>query len=213
MRRDFRHGFVSLLLLAAGTAHAETGYRCVDAAGRVAFQDRPCPAGSAASSFRYERPPPGPPPAPAPVEAKPDTLPAPPAPPPRVPVTPLFACTNAVNGDHYLSETGVTQPYLAPLGVLGWPPRTLNETARSSGVSAPEMNRPSVSAPTGSNALAGAYVTVQDQCRRLSDYDACAARRKELGDNRSRQRNAFKAERATLEPREAALEQALAGCR
>ncbi|MDC8013665.1 DUF4124 domain-containing protein [Tahibacter soli] len=214
MRRHVRPGLLALLLVAAGAAHAETGYRCVDATGRVAFQDRPCPAGSAASSFRYEKPPPGPPPAPAAVETKPEAPPAPAAPPPqRVPVAPLYACTNAVNGDGYMSETGVTQPYLAPLGALGWPPRTLNDTARSSGLSAPGMNRPSVSAPTGSNALAGAYVTVQDECRRLSDAAACAMRRKEIGDNRSRQRNAFKAERATLEAREAALEQALAGCR
>lgn len=213
MRHAVRHGFVSLLLAASG-AHVETGYRCVDAAGRVAFQDRPCPAGSTGAPFRYEKPPPSIAPAPAPVEAAPaPPPPAAPAPPPRVPVAPLFACMNAVNGNRYYSETGQTQPYYAPLGALGWPPRTLNQTARSAGVSAPELNRPSVSAPSGTNALAGAYVQVQDECRRLSDYDACAVRRKELGDNRSKQRNAFKAERATLEARESALEQAMSGCR
>ena len=217
MRYAVRHGFVSLLL-AASTAQADTGYRCVDAAGRVAFQDRPCPAGSTGSPFRYEKPPPSVAPAPVPVETAPAAPPPAPAPPPRVPIAPLFACMNAVNGDRYYSETGQTQPYYAPLGALGWPPRTLNQTARSAGVSAPELSaskqgRPSVSAPSGANALAGAYVQVQDECRRLSDYDACVARRKELGDNRSKQRNAFKAERATLEARESTLEQAMSGCR
>jgi hypothetical protein len=212
MRRFLRH-CPALLLFAAAGASADTAWRCVDADGRVAYQDRPCPAGSTASPIRYANPPPSAAPAPEPAAPAPAAV-APALPPPqREPVTPLFACTNAVNGERYYSDTGETRSYFAPLGALGWPPRTLNETARSSGVSAPELNRPRVSAPTGSNALAGAMVEVRDECRRLSDADACAVRRKELGDNESRQRNAFKAERATLEARAADLSRAMAGCR
>ncbi|HJU40488.1 MAG TPA: DUF4124 domain-containing protein, partial [Tahibacter sp.] len=66
MRRLSRQVPILLLLAAATAAHADTAWRCVDANGNVAFQDRPCPPGSAASALRYENPPPAAAPAPPP---------------------------------------------------------------------------------------------------------------------------------------------------
>jgi hypothetical protein len=46
MRAPITHrlGFCLLLALAAAGAHADTVYRCRDADGALAYQDRPCPA-------------------------------------------------------------------------------------------------------------------------------------------------------------------------
>lgn len=218
------------LLAIAGTcagspaAATNTGYRCTDADGAIAFQDRPCRSGQQSRSFEYQR---EPPPAavddaatelaadslaeePAPEvrrRREPESMPAPP--PPRPPAPSLFRCVRADNEKIYYQETGETRPYLAPAGVVGIPGTPLRDNAQ---VSAPELNRPPVADGGGASAIAGAYVQVQDRCEPLVPAEACRALRRQLDDNLSRQRSASRDERSGLAVEARALADKLAGC-
>ena len=133
-------------------------YRCVDAEGRVSFQDHPCSPASDEQFRALTRPPaaaPGAPPEPAPANPPVDDPPLPqppPAPPPPPP--PLWTCSNW-KGEVYESETGYTRPRCVPLGVL-----------RSD-------------LPLGSPSAALCQ-WVEDVCHRLNDDAACRRWREKL---------------------------------
>lgn len=200
-------------LLGASAAHAATGYKCTDAAGRVSFQDWPCPPTATENEFRYvpERA------SPAPAAPAADTTPAAPnAPPPPAPAVPpptLYACTR-YDGERYTSDTGRTTPYQVPVGMADILPSNVGDAFRDgrSQLSAPEFGRPPVAAPGGPNQIAAAYVWVQDRCTPLPPAQACEQLRRELDQTASKRRRAFKDERGALEARERELTERTAGC-
>jgi hypothetical protein len=217
-RRTYLGLIVACGLGAAAPAGA-TIYRCVDAHGQVAFQDRPCPAHSRASIVRLPEDDVASPsaaamttsPSPTATSAPPPLAPAAP-PPPRPPVPGMYVCTNAVNGDHYYSDDGITRPYLAPLGMTGAITGPLGEAySPSTGThgSTPESMHGQVTP----GLVAGNYVWVQDGCRRMSDGETCTVLQKRYDDNERALRNAFQSDRPPLEQREAQLRDELAGCR
>lgn len=63
MNRNRRHAFGLLALLLGGAAQAQTVYKCRDAQGHIAYQDRACAIGTAQASVELA---PAPPPAPSP---------------------------------------------------------------------------------------------------------------------------------------------------
>lgn len=195
-------------------AHTATnvGYRCTGANGSVSFQDKPCAGGQQSQPFQYERAPVEPDPAAAPAEAAAAPAPAEadkPAisatPPPRPPPPVLFRCVRADNEKVYFSETGQTQPYQVPAGVVGLPGSRLGDQVRGS---APESNRPAVAAPN----IATAFVAVQDRCDQLTPAEACRELRGQLETNMDKQRSASKDERPGLKVEANALVDKLAGC-
>jgi hypothetical protein len=202
-------------LLCGATVCAETGYKCTDAAGRISFQDSPCPRGATTDEFRY-RPDRSPAPAPATPAQDEHTPPTAAAPPPAAPVAPpptLYACTKP-DGERYYSDTGRTTPYQMPIGMLGYPPSGVGDAFRNgrSQLSAPPSSRPPVAAPGGNNQIAAGYTWVEDRCDLLSPMDACNELRRELDKTATKRRRAFKDERSTLEAREHDLTERLAGC-
>ncbi|UXI69133.1 DUF4124 domain-containing protein [Tahibacter amnicola] len=203
---------IGLIVAFGAAAAATTGYRCTDASGRIAFQDKPCTAGHDTTAFQYERgdgaiaeAPPAAPPAPAPAAA-PSVVQTPIA---RPPVPPLFRCVRADNEKVYYSDTGDTAPYAVPAGVLGIPSSSLAENAH---VSAPELNRTPIAAPGTSRDIAAAYVQVQDRCVRMSPAEACRQFRVQLDQNLARQRSASGDEREGIRREAQAIAEKLAGC-
>lgn len=212
-------GMNPLVAIALLTAMpADTGYRCVDAQGRIAFQDSPCPRGNEESRFRYPARDVAPP-----VESGQTRPPpansggAPPVAPdaePRAAPPEQYLCERFDGGERYYSDTGETAPYFVPMGVMGWPPRSVGEAYGSRGrlgISAPEISRPAV-APPEPGMLAGGYTKVEDRCYRLSSDAACAALREQLDVNLHEQRRSFRESRAPLQARERTLRAMLAGC-
>ncbi|TDR48904.1 hypothetical protein DFR29_101528 [Tahibacter aquaticus] len=203
-------------LAQSGAAATNTGYRCTGANGSVSFQDKPCAGGQQSKPFEYDRTaaPPGEgaaPAEPAPIEESPPLQkPAISAvPPPRPPPPILFRCVRADNEKVYYSETGQTQSYQVPAGVVGLPGSRLGDQVR---MSAPESNRPAVAAPGGAASIATAFVTVQDRCEQLTPAEACRALRAQLEENLDKQRRADKSERPGLEAEAIALVDKQAGC-
>lgn len=199
-------------------AHAAThvGYRCTAANGTVSFQDKPCAGGQQSQSFQYDRAP-----EPDPAAAPTDPAAPPPAepevskpaisatPPPRPPPPILFRCVRADNEKVYFSETGQTQPYQVPAGVVGLPGGRLGDQVRGS---APESNRPGVVAPGTAADIANAFVTVQDRCEQLTPAEACRGLRSQLEANLDKQRSSNQDERPGLKVEASALVDKLAGC-
>lgn len=210
--------FAVAAFAALPSAHAagNIGYRCTAANGSVSFQDKPCPDGQQSQSFEYERaaaPEPAAsdaaaaePAAPAPLAQTPPSSPSISAtPPPRPPPPTLFRCVRADNDKVYFNETGQTQPYQVPAGVVGLPGSRLGDQVQGS---APESNRPPVAAPN----IATAFVTVQDRCEQLTPAEACRGLRSQLEANLEKQRSASKEERPGMQAEANALVDKLAGC-
>lgn len=200
--------------LPSAYAAGNVGYRCTAANGSVSFQDKPCAGGQQSQPFEYERAPQPDPDAPAPTgPAQPaspaqdpsGTLSIPATPPPRPPPPTLFRCVRADNEKVYFSETGQTQPYQVPAGVVGLPGSRLGDQVQGS---APESNRPPVVAPN----IATAFVTVQDRCEQLTPAEACRGLRSQLEANLEKQRRASKEERAGMQAEANTLVDKLTGC-
>jgi hypothetical protein len=203
------------LLVVAAVASAGTGYKCVSADGSVSFQDRPCPREASSSQFEYRDEQ-----AAAARDTAPTSAPAQPTqapmqnetPPsgPDVPPPEFYACTRP-DGARYYSDNGVSVPYAMPLGVLGYPPLSLDSTAHL-GVSAPEVSHPPILKPGSGSDIAASYVMVKDVCRRLPPEAACAALRSERDKIDRQAQRAFKEDRPPLEARRRTLDYKLAGC-
>lgn len=194
--------------------HAQV-YRCVTARGAVGFQDHACAAGQAQTIIDLpSRAPPGYVPPPAATGAQPAT-PAAVAPPsmPAAPATPLpmlYACVGAVNGEPYVTRS-LPPPYLAPLGVLGYPPESLARAyggPRGAGASAPELAHPRIGGPSAAADL----TEVQDACRPAPKAQVCAWVQKAYQENHRRLRMAMPHEAPPLEARERRLAAELDNC-
>jgi len=212
--RAMRGAAVAIALAATGGAAGETVYKC-EAGGRIIYQQTPCARGQRQQAIQLADPTaPAEPPAPRAAPPSTDEGPRTTAVPLRAfkPPPTLFGCIRATDGKPYTSRDGETQPYMAPLGVLGAVSRPLADTYGSRGAaiaSAPELNRGK------GNAAAVAtrnYVWVQDQCRQLSPAEACGALRDEAEANQRAIRQAFKSERGPLEAKDTQLRQQLQGC-
>ncbi|HET6546684.1 MAG TPA: DUF4124 domain-containing protein [Rhodanobacteraceae bacterium] len=208
-----------MLLSSVAPSFAASVFKCTDAQGRVAFQDRPCrtgqtqqrmhlpavPAPAAAASAR-EPTTPAPTPAPA-TAALPAPLPA------RIPPPDFYLCTR-YDGSRYASDSGTPGRVAVPLGVLGIPGRSLAQAyggRDSIGVSAPELGMqghvPAARVPFG-----GGYTWIADECHHADPAEACTWLRHQLDDTETRLRHAFSDEEAGLEQKDRTLRERLRGC-
>lgn len=218
-----RLGLVMLTALAwlapAAAGDSDAVYRCVDRAGRVAYQDFPCPA-KAQQRLLHLPAAPAPAATTASVAPPADAAPAQPIPePPRPQARPqpeppplpmLFACVNATNGKLYHTEHP-RPPYLAPFGILGAVQAPLAQVygaGTGSHLSAPELSGNTVSP----NLIGGNYVWVEDPCRRLSARETCEVLREQQDENKAALRTAYRGERKPLQRRREALAAKLKGC-
>jgi Domain of unknown function (DUF4124) len=203
-------------ICAGGNARAGDIYKCTNAQGGVAYQDRPCASGEIQVAIQVAATPN------APDAGNDDAAAAPPPPPPppvrpvqNKPALPLYwVCTRPEDGSHYMSQDGITQPRMVPAGVLGIPGQSLSQAyggANGLGVSAPGQRKiPINSSPQA--AVAGDYVAIQDQCEPASPEQTCDYLHGEYDKIHEKLRRAFKDEQAVLQPREDELDQQLDGC-
>jgi hypothetical protein len=208
--------FVLLLCGGCGAAAATTVYRCTDARGASAYQDRPCASGQRQQVVRLDDSTPMPSPAASIADAS-ASMPTPvmttrPAPPPVSPLPALFTCVRATDGQSYLSDNGDPAPYQAPLAMLDAFQPSLSQTYGpdhgAAGMSAPEANRGRVT----TSMVANYYVWVQDRCRALSPTETCAALRDAYDEVERKLQRAFDSQKPPLEARERELIAQLRGC-
>jgi len=211
---------LALLFALCAAAHAREVYKCTNAQGDVAFQDKPCARGTSEATVHIaEESEYAPPPPPAPAE--PAAPPPPPSPvparikPPLKPLPPLWLCMNAEDGSRYISRNGAPPPRLVPLGVLGYPPKTLSEAnapGATNRMSAPEMSKtPDDTSPRGS--VGAGYVQVQDECVTLNPEQSCDVLHQQLDQTNDKLARArFKDEQARLGAEVANIENDLGGC-
>jgi hypothetical protein len=207
-------------------ALARTVYKCTTPQGTPTYQDAPCAKGQQETALQFDTPP-APPPEPAMVQESPPAAPAadapkpaPAAPPPpqprlRKPLTPMWVCTRPEDGTSYFNTSGVTTSRLVPLAMLNIPGKSLAQVygpGGGGGVSAPELSKPPTSPATGRNAIANDYTEVRDDCVPASPDQTCSYLRTELDSVEKKLRNAFKDDRAVLEPRRYELRDQLDAC-
>lgn len=190
-------------------------YRCTSTNGDVAYQDSPCAPGQRQRIVNVpSHSPPGyvpPPVATSPLPVAGAVPPPVQVPPPPVPLPAVYACVGAVNGKHYLARSP-PGPYLAPLGVLGFPPQSLAGAygpPGGAGVSAPELARPRIGGPR----IATAMTPVQDHCVPATHAQVCAFVQREFDDARDQLRRASRAAQPALEQRTRGLRDQLRNCR
>lgn len=190
-------------------------YRCTAATGGVSYQDHACSSGQKQTVIDVpSHAPPGyvPPPASTAPDvavngALPPRVSAPPAPPP-LPV--MYECVGAVNGKQYLTSSP-PPPYLAPLGVMGYPPQSLSQAYGApggAGMSAPELSKPRIGGPR----IAAGMTEVQDYCLPATQAQVCGYVQREYDDNHRRLRMAMPHEQPPLEQREQQLSAELKNC-
>ena len=212
-----RFGFYFILLAAFVTqASATDVYKCTDAQGNVAFQDRPCPQNAKQVEVWLPDSPPAPAqPAAAFTPPPPDTNPPVPAvaTKPPAPLPPLWICRNADDGSTYFSRNGAPPVRYVPLGVLGFPGHSLAHAYGPGGigVSAPELRQVPIST-SPRDAIAGQYTPLQDECVHASREQTCGWLQKQYDDVTHKLRNAFKDQQAILQPQADELESQLNGC-
>ena len=122
----------------------------------------------------------------------------------------MYACVGAVNGKHYLARTP-PPPYLAPLGVMGYPSQGLS---RADGRGGASMSAPE-GAPPGRvrhHSAAGAMTEVQDQCVPAPPSAVCHYVQKQYDANRHALNLAMPHEAPPLEARERKLSAQLRNC-
>jgi len=210
-----RFVFAAFAVASAAVA-AEDVYKCTDAKGDIAYQDRPCPATTRESQLHLADAPVSPagaaPAATAEVAApaKPAAEPAS----PRAPLPPLFVCQNAEDGSTYFSESGSPLVRYVPLGALGVPGKSLGQAygpGGGSGISAPGVN-PIPVGKSPRDAIASQLTAVQDICAPASPEQTCGYLREQYEDVERKLKRAFRAERAVLEPKQRELEEQLDNC-
>jgi len=213
----YRPYLFAILFAACGGVAAEDVYKCTNAKGDVAFQDRPCPANTQEAQLHLrDATPAAPAPAPAeqapaaPVATNPTTQPAP----PRAPLPALFICQNGEDGSNYFSENGNPLVRYVPLGTLGYPGKSLGQAygpGGGSGISAPGINKIPIST-SPRDAIATQLTAVQDACAQATLAQTCGWLRKQYDEVEHKLKRAFKDERAVLEPRERELIAQLDNC-
>ncbi|HST27993.1 MAG TPA: DUF4124 domain-containing protein [Rudaea sp.] len=204
------------LLAFAAEATATDVYKCTDAQGNVAFQDRPCPQNTKQAEVWLPDLPPAPaqpadaPSAPSAASVLPPSVPV--AKPPA-PLPPLWVCRKAEDGSTYFSRSGSPPVRYVPLGVLGYPGHSLSQAYGPSGigVSAPGMRQiPIDNSPR--DAIASQYTPLQDECVHASREQTCGWLQKQYDDVTHKLHNAFKDQQAILQPQADELESQLNGC-
>ncbi len=186
-----------------------TVYRCVDARGKLALRDRPCPDGQKQTTREMQRI--VDPPRPARTTPAPIAAPAAPPPAPQYIVLntprPLYACTTP-DGSTYTSETPEGNPRWVPLWTLDYPVLAQGEVYRPGGARVRYGDgRVDVRARTGSierrivPTLAGygAGTWVRDTCAALPQQETCDRLRDRRDEVRRRAFNAQPSERARLD--------------
>lgn len=211
--------FIGIVWLACTplAAHAQV-YRCTSSSGSIAFQDQPCPRAQRQTIVNVpSRAPPGYVPPPVATSATPSAADIRAAPVPAYvesppsPLPVMYACIGAVNGKRYLTSTP-PGPYLAPLGVMGYPPQGLSQAyggRGGAGASAPELARPRVGGPR----IGAAMTEVQDYCEPAAHAEVCGVVQRDLDENHRKLRRAMPSEEPPLERREAELQDQLRNCR
>ncbi|HTI95117.1 MAG TPA: DUF4124 domain-containing protein [Rudaea sp.] len=213
--RDFHFVAVVPLVFAAQAAATDV-YKCTDAQGNVAFQDRPCPQNAQQAEVWLPDLPPAPvqsadaPSAPSAASVLPPPVPIskPPA-----PLPPLWICRKAEDGSQYFSRNGSPPVRYVPLGVLGFPGHSLSQAYGPGGigVSAPGMRQiPIDHSPR--DAIASQYTPLQDECARASREQTCGWLQKQYDNVTHKLHNAFKDQQAILQPQADELERELNGC-
>lgn len=196
-----------------------TIYRCIDARGKLALRDRPCPGGQAQTTREMQRivdPP-------RRARVAPDPVPAAAPPPaPQVIVVntprPMYACTTP-DGSTYTSDTPEGNPRWVPLWTLGYPVVAGYDAFRPGGISVrhgggttdvrahtPSIERRVV--PT--LAAYGAGTWVRDACNALPQADTCYRLRDRRDELRRRAFNAQPSERVPLDLEERSINARLA---
>lgn len=191
-------------------------FKCTATNGSVSYQDSACMPGQKQKVIDMPgNAPPGYVPPPAATIAAAGTDERPPAPPayisPPAPLPSMYMCVGAVNGKQYLTRSP-PPPYLAPLGVMGYPPQSLSHAYGSrggAGVSGPELSRTRVGGPPA----AAGMTEVQDECLPATRAQVCNVVRDEYERNHRRFRMAMPHEQPPLEQREQALQDQLRNCR
>lgn len=208
---------VPMLVLIAFSANAtaENVYKCITRQGDVAFQDRPCPTDAKQTQMSLPDAPPAQAAATAPALPEADTnLPqAPTIAKPPAPLPALWVCEKAEDGSRYFSRSGDPPVRYVPLGVLGYPGQSLGQAYGPGGigVSAPEMRQiPIDHSPDA--AIAGGYTPLQDHCMPASREQTCGWLQKQYGEVTHKLHNAFKDQRAILQPQADELASQLNGC-
>ena len=216
MRCVFAAVFAVICIVACKNARAQV-YQCTAANGSVSYQDRAC-----ASALKQKiinvpsrAPPDYVPPAPTTVAAPEAaaSVPSPPAyiPPAPSPLPAMYACVGAVNGKPYLTRSP-PPPYLAPLGVMGYPPQSLSQAYGApggAGMSAPELSKPRIGGPR----IATGMTEVQDYCLPATRAQVCGYVQGEYDANHRKLRMAMPHEEPPLEQREQTLQDQLRNCR
>jgi hypothetical protein len=192
-------------------------YRCTAANGSVSYQDRACASGQKQKILDVpSRAPAGyVPPAPATIAASVDPAGTSPpqayvAPAPS-PLPGMYTCVGAVNGNQYLTSSP-PPPYLAPLGVLGYPPQSLSRAYGApggAGMSAPELAKPRIGGPR----IATGMTEVQDYCLPATHAQVCGYVQREYDANHRKLRMAMPHEQPPLEQHERMLQDQLRNCR
>jgi hypothetical protein len=190
-------------------------YRCTAANGAVSYQDHACARGQQQKviDLPSHAPPGYVPPAPAtvPPAATAGASPLPAYVPPPSPLPVMYACVGAVNGQSYLANAP-PPPYLAPLGVMGYPPQSLSRvygTRGGAGMSAPELSKPRIGGPR----IAAGMTEVQDYCLPATQAQVCGYLQKEYDENHRKLRMAMPREQPPYEQRERELQDQLRNCR
>ncbi len=122
----------------------------------------------------------------------------------------MYLCVGAVNGKHYLTHSP-PPPYLAPLGVMGYPPQSLSRAYRTpatTGMSTPEFSKP----PIGGPRIAAGMTEVQDFCLPATRAQVCGYVQSEYDENHRKLRMAMPHEQPPLERREQELTDQLRNC-
>ncbi len=207
------HGYVALLLFAAGVLWPATGvhaddvtiYRCTDAGGHLTLGDTPCTRGQKQETRTMLRPRDGV--APLPPSAQRIEQPAPP--PSRLlvvaPPRPLYECVTP-DGDHYTSDTGEGNPRWVPLWTLGFPVvhsgfRGVDDRA-GLGINRGEVRidgaRTMLRGSDRGAVAYGAGTWVRDQCYALPQEEVCSRLVDRRDEIRRRFFNAMPSERDVL---------------
>lgn len=207
------------LLLIAGTAGAAdvVVYRCTDAQGRIALQDKPCADAALQEQRRLPAPTTAPPPSATADVARPRAAERSQAPPeparaPRRTPQPLYVCER-YDGETYESTTGQPQRRWVPLWALGDDPR-----APATALDPATIGRTSPLRRTARDGVPAIGVSaqtlgtwVEDVCVPLSAAQICARRREALAGFGRRIFNAGQSEGDRLRAEERSLRAQVAG--
>lgn len=191
--------FVAMMLAAqlATTAAATSVYRCVGANGVLKFQDMPCQNGEDSRRIHLPDASPGPvvdslpPAAESSARSSRSKEQRESAPVVRPSVT-AFLCTRE-DGGQYLSDNGHGNRRQVPLGMTGYPGRSLADAyagPNGIGVSAPGLRTPP-SSHAYSGQLGGAYVWIEDPCGQINAAQLCGFLDSRVTETERRLRLAF----------------------